>query len=96
MFPWLHYDESLDAVFCHTCSTTNSKLKSSRKEDSFISKGFANWKNATSHLKAHESTDCHKEAVEICILSHQRKDIGETFTMELTRDREIVKKYCIV
>ena len=69
MFPWIHYDESLDAAFCHTCLNTQSKLKRSRKEDSFISKGFANWKNATSCFKALESTDCHKEAVEICIVS---------------------------
>ena len=33
-------------------------------EDALISKGFSNWKLATSVFRQHELSNCHKEAVE--------------------------------
>ena len=33
-------------------------------DPSFISIGFSNWKDVSVKLKAHESSNCHKEAVQ--------------------------------
>ena len=66
--PWLHYVESLDAVFCHTCiKAVASNLISSGNADSVFTRyGYNNWKSATEKNKGfrkHEASASHKEAV---------------------------------
>ena len=68
-------------------SSRNSQLKSSKSEVSFISRGYTNWKNATAGFRKQESTDCHKEAVEIHLLPQQCADISETFQKSLSKER---------
>ena len=85
-FPWVHYDESLDAAFCHTCMLAAKKLTCTRREDTFISTGFTNRKNARTRLRGHECSDCHKEAVKIFVRSKQATNISETFSMQLTQE----------
>ena len=66
-FSWLHYNESNDSVLCFICSKQNAKgnLKSAaKKEISFITKGFTNWKKAVEKFKAHQSSDCHQTALD--------------------------------
>ena len=89
-FPWLHYNESNDSAICWFCMRAGEtqQLKSSKSEDSFISRGDTNWKNATAGFRKHESTDCHKEAVEIYLLPKQCKDISETFQTSLIKERQ--------
>jgi len=63
-FRWLHYDQSRDLAFCHTCvsAVKSGKMKSAGNVDlAFISRGFCNWKDAkiaakvaNSCTKAHE------------------------------------------
>lgn len=55
-FSWLHYNESNDSVFCWYCmkAVESGKLKSSKREDSFTTQGFSNWKNATTAFRKHE------------------------------------------
>ena len=66
--PWLHYVESLDAVFCHTCiKAVASNLISSGNADSVFTRyGYNNWRSATEKNKGfrkHEASASHKEAV---------------------------------
>ena len=75
---WLHYDETLDAVFCFHCSKAEQegKLRTTTKDLSFISKGFVNWKEA---FKKHEKSKCHQDANQVMIvLPATTRDIGET------------------
>ena len=47
-------------------------------EDALISRGFSNWKLATSVFRQHEVARCHKEAIEkIITLPATTSDIGE-------------------
>ena len=93
-FPWLHYNESNDSVFCWYCmrAAETQQLKSSKSEVSFISRGYTNWKNATAGFRKHESTDCHKEAVEIHLLPQQCVDISVTFQKSLIEERQSNRK----
>ena len=56
-------------------------LSSSCVEQSFISKGYTNWKNATVNFRCHESSHGHKDAVlKTQTLPHTTKDIGESLS----------------
>ena len=60
-WPWLHYDEEKDVVLCHVCLSAlqAKKMTVKRGDSAFLSKGFSNWKDATTSFKAHESSACH-------------------------------------
>jgi len=62
----LHYCEDNDTVFCHTCVKAFKELKMSvwNAKDAFISRGFSNWKLATSVFQQQELSNCHKGTVE--------------------------------
>ncbi len=54
---WLHYDEDQDLAFCFTCIGAYQKnyLQSAHSlEQTFISTGFYNWKDATAKFAKHE------------------------------------------
>ena len=54
-----------------------------------VSKGFSNWKNATSLLQKHQGSKCHREAVEVMVtLPATTQDIGELFSSQQARDKE--------
>ena len=79
-WPWLHYHEDNDTVFCRTCVKAFKELKMSVRnaKDAFISRGFSNWKLATSVFRQHELSNCHKEEVEkIITLPAITSDVGE-------------------
>ena len=44
---WLHYDEDSEVVFCHPCVTAllRNKVKWSKGESAFVSRGYSNWKD---------------------------------------------------
>ena len=44
-------------------------------ESTYISVGFANWKQAKARFSAHKSSACHKDAVLKTVLSHERSMI---------------------
>ena len=79
-YTWLHYDETVDAAYCHTCRKADEqgKLKTKYKDLAFISSGFTNWKDGTVGFTKHESSCCHKEAVEMLdVLPKTTQNIGE-------------------
>ena len=52
LHPWLHYDETNDQVFCHTCiqAYNQGHLNSCNNiEATFMEKGYSNWKDALSN-----------------------------------------------
>ena len=65
-WPWLHYVEDKDLALCFTCCKAKAEKKlqwTSNADESFISRGFYNWKDASVKFNNHESSKCHKEAV---------------------------------
>ena len=86
-FPWMHYDEARDVVFCHTCITaTKKKLLSftRRYDDTFISEGFHNWNDGLRTLKGHNASNVHKEATEKLLV-----DANYSGTVACLLDKEI-------
>ena len=55
-WPWLDYNEKNDSVICFYCSCANKKKLLpkglfSKREETYISKGFTNWKDACSSFR---------------------------------------------
>ena len=66
-YPWLHYCPERRAVLCYYCTKANSLSLlslSTKTDDAFISKGYTYWKNALIKFKGHESSGCHRHAVQ--------------------------------
>ena len=58
-----------------------------------MSKGFSNWKDATTILKKHEQSSCHREAVEVTItLPATTRDVGEQLCQEHQKEKETNRK----
>jgi len=74
-YKWLHYDKGQDRAFCYLCMKAEKEgkfLSSHRREPTFITSGFTNWKEATKCFNKHQSSACHGEAVEaLCLLPEQ-------------------------
>jgi len=64
-FPWLHVSETNNVVCFHCSKADHLSLLSltTQNEDTFIHKGFANWKKATDRFAKHERSACHSHAV---------------------------------
>ena len=50
-WPWLHYDQAEDRVFCHACVQALKKGSVTRSlatkaEGAFLTRGYTNWKDA--------------------------------------------------
>ena len=57
-------------------------LISTRREPSFVSLGFSNWKVATTAFRKHQASECHKEATEALVaLPKQVCDVGELLSV---------------
>ena len=85
----------MEAAFCYLCmkaSLEGKFLTSTKRELSFISKGFTYWKEATTAFKKHQGSDCHREATEELVLLPQQVmgNIGEMLSNE---DKELIEKY---
>ncbi len=66
---WLHYSEVEDSVLCFTCwkAEQEGKLRSTSKDQAFISRGFTNWKDGPECFCRHEESKCHKEAYDMIV-----------------------------
>ena len=97
-FTWLHYDFSKDALFCVVCIKHDSidNLRSCRnKEMAFIKDGFSNWKKATSRFREHQSSNCHRTAVDYDIVPKTCGNIKE-LTNEAARVTMASNRRCFV
>ena len=97
-FKWLHYDNGLDAVFCHMCMVQNSMGRLSlahRKEYAFIGTGFTNWKKALEKFREHEASECHSVALTYQEIQPKCKDIVTTFD-ECTKETMKMNRKCFV
>ena len=101
MYPWLHYDITLDAAFCHVCMTTSLTdreplLKSSKHDRAFNTKGFTYWKDGTTAFKKHETSDCHREATEALLLPNQVLEDGGKLLSQTHREEKAANRRMFV
>lgn len=94
---WLHYVESDDKVFCHTCVKAHKekKLSASCVEPSFISTGYTNWKDATVNFAKHEKSKCHADALFTTVTAPRMGDIGESLSAQLAKDK-LERRQCFM
>ena len=88
---WLHWDEASERAFCFTCVSAfkQKKLRSGAADAAFITKGYQNWKDATSSFRNHESSACHKEAVEKMVtIPATNRDVGECLSTSFALERK--------
>ena len=65
-------------------------------EYTYISTGFANWKDFSVRLPAHEATSCHKTAVlKTITLPATTRDVGEMLSAAHARDR-LERRQCFL
>ncbi len=90
-WPWLHYDEDRDLAFCFVCIAAYKKnhLHSiSCLEQTFISTGFLNWKDAIAKFNKHEHSQCHKESVlKTITLPATTSDVSEMLASQIKVER---------
>ncbi|XP_065195791.1 zinc finger MYM-type protein 1-like [Sycon ciliatum] len=92
---WLHWDSKSERAFCHTCCLAVSKklLIASCADGAFLTKGFQNWKDATTSFRRHESSECHREAVErLLTVPATTKDVGELLSSKLAEDKRAARE----
>ena len=73
----------MDLAFCFTCGKAEEqgRLRGGNREQTFLTKGFCNWKDGTESLKRHEKSKCHIEAVEMMlILPKTTHNIADTLS----------------
>lgn len=73
-------------------------LTSTKRDPSFITKGFTYWKEATTAFRKHQQSECHKEATE-ALISLPKKikgSIGEILNEEIKEEKEINRKSFLI
>ena len=97
---WLDYDEDGDKVFCFVCKKafSENKLCSSKLEDTYITRGYTNWKDATSQkgFSKHEKSESHKQAVQrLLTLPEETKDVSESLS-EMNAAKKSTNRRCLI
>ena len=90
---WLHYDKAEDSVYCILCTNGyhHEMINDIKVEDSFVKRGYSNWKNARSNDKGfhqHETSKCHQQAIKNLIeIPKFTKDVATIFKINMTETR---------
>ena len=91
-FPWLDYNAFDDSVTCYVCKRQNNQddlEKEWCKENTFLEKGFKNWKKALQKFEKHQSSQCHQAASTYDILIPRCPDVAELFDNKEKEAREL-------
>ena len=94
-FKWLHYDIGQDAAYCFVCCKAvkeGKKRLASKSEESFLVKGFTNWKDATRVFVKHESCDFHKSTATALA---SRVDVGDMLSKQAATEKQQNRKYLL-
>ena len=90
---WLHYDKAEDSVYCILCTNGHhhDMINDIKVEDSFVKRGYSNWKNARSNDKGfhqHETSKCCQQAIKILIeIPKFTIDVATIFKINMTEMR---------
>ncbi len=97
-WPWIHYDQANDCVFCFTCLKAKRlgmlKACASKGEEAFLSRGYTNWKDVSGKhggFSKHENSQVHRHSIEIT--SKSMGDVGELLLSEIKKEKEKNRAY---
>ena len=71
-FPWIHFDEQLKAVLCFICLKAESlhiNELARKREMTFVTIGFTNWKKALEKFGEHDKSASHRFAREQLLMT---------------------------
>ena len=94
-FKWLHYDVGRDAAYCFICckAVKEGKIRlASYVEESFLVKGFTNWKDATRIFGKHESSDFHKSTAAALA---SKVDIADMLSKQAATEKQQNRQYLL-
>ncbi len=95
-YPWLHYDVKRDVALCYICMKAEHERKflaSTKRDASFLTKGFTYWKEATTAFQKHQLSQCHREANEAIVVSpKQIGDVGEQLSQEHQTEKALNRR----
>lgn len=89
---WLDYREVSDSVVCYYCSRANDKnlLTSGlygKREETFLTKGFVNWKDACASFRKHEASKYHTDAVQV--VSRPQNNVGDMLSKAYSEQKKL-------
>ena len=94
-FRWLHYDVGQDAAYCFVCckAVKEGKVRlSSYTEESFLVKGFINWKDATRIFAKHEISDFHRSSAAALA---SKVDVGDMLSKQAATEKQQNRQYLL-
>ena len=89
-WPWLHYMENGDKVFCYICTKAYNerKFSTSSIELTYITNGYTNWKDAINSCNQHERFKCHADSIlKIVTVLRTMKDVGEGMSSQHAEEK---------
>jgi len=91
-WPWLHHREVSDLVICYYCSSAHErellpKRLYSKHEDTYVTKGFVNWKDACASFRVHATTKYHVDAVKS--MTKLQNDVGEMLSRYHNEEKKL-------
>ena len=97
-YPWLHYREANDDVFCFHCHVAERRHLpiSLNKDEAVIKSGFSNWKKAIEKFNKHERSMAHRQAVELVEkIPSTTRNVGDmlshTYAQQKAESREMLR-----
>ena len=95
-FNWLDYDEVSDSVTCFICKKHLKNLEmENKKEETFLSTGFRNWKKALDSFNEHQKSKCHIAALTFEVTVPQSSNIQE-MTSEKIKSNMQENRECLI
>lgn len=95
---WLSYCQSRNIFFCFYCRSVNLRAGltfSKRKDVSFITKGFSNWKKAKQKFREHKLSQTHNEAVLKFVPQH-KESVVSLLNSSLQKDQKVKREMLLV
>ena len=76
-------------LYCYTSQTADIRIGTKYRDSAFILRGFTNWKDGMVGLTKHESSDCHKEAVDVMDVLPRTQHIGDQLPQIHTASKKL-------
>ena len=91
-WPWLDYQEVSDSVICYQCSRASTqKLLTKglygKREETFLTSSFKNWKDACASFRRHEISKFHIDAVHV--ITKPPPNVGEMLSQAHSEQKKL-------
>ena len=97
-YPWIHYDVGVHGVLCFTCTKAESLCLaelSKKREPTFITTGFKNWKRAREKFSEHQRSASHRFAAEQLQTACSKLPTIDAQLCQQTHSEQMVARKCL-